>query len=277
MMIALAGGISLKIREPDKEKQSYPSCRIQKGLLLYQGNKDLSEEGIGFGVPILKFGEKTIFPGRGDIELIEYADITEVLIDYDLNLSETIAFKGRKIEKRTIYGIKESLSRLHRKYPFSRKILTAGSNALRRSLDIETGFEESASAGLARIKYTINADGKIHVMIDLSRIQREILREKCTEIMIMNEQGANFFDTYCDSKGTILHGEAIGSWQETSCEEVSFRSKEGLTFTHTKINGSKLFYGRELVKNRLSWAGIAYSISPHIQDFAYDIRIGIKR
>ena len=277
-MIALAGGIYLNIREPDKENQSYSSCRIQKGLLLFQGNKDLSEEGIGFGVPVLKYGEKTIFPGRGYIKIKEYADHTQVMIDYDLNLSETIAFKGRKIENRTIYGIKESLSRLHRKYPLSRKILTAGSNTLRRSLDIQTGFEESASSGLVRIKYTITADGMIHVNIDLGRIQREILREICTEIMIMNEQGANFFDTYCDSKGTILLGDAIGSWQETSCDEVSFRyPKDGLTFTLSKTSGSKLFYGRELVKNRLSWAGIAYSISPHIQDFAYDIRLGMKR
>ncbi len=38
----------------------------------------------------------------------------------------------------------------------------------------------------------------------------------------MNEQGANYFDRYCDSKGTVLVGNAIGSWQETSCGEVSF-------------------------------------------------------
>ena len=149
MIIAMEGGISLRIREPDKENQSYPSCRIQKGLLLFQGNKDLSEEGVGFGVPILKLGERTIFPGRGDIELKEHADHTQVMIDYDLNLSETIAFKGRKIENRTIYGIKESLSRLHRKYPLSRKILTAGSNALRRSLDIQTGFEEGIAYSIS--------------------------------------------------------------------------------------------------------------------------------
>lgn len=274
MMIALAGGISLRIREPDKEKQSYSSCRIQKGLLLFQGKKDLSEEGIGFGVPILKFGEKTIFPGRGYIEFKEHADSTHVMIDYDLNLAETIAIKGRKIENRTIYSIKESLSRLHRKYPFSRKLLTESSNALRRWLDIETGFEEVASLGLAGMKYTITTDGMINVRADLSRINKE----GCTRIMIMNEQGANFFDTYYDSKGTILPGDAIGSWQETSCDKVSFiHSIYDMAFTLSKIDGSKMFYGRELVGNRLSWAGIAYSISPHMQDFAYDIRLGMKR
>ena len=274
MMIAMTGDISLQIKEPDRKKQSYPSCRLQKGLLLFKRNKDLSEEGVGFGVPILKSGEKTIFPGRANIELKEYADKINVMVDYDLNLAETIVVKGRKIKNRTIYILKESLSFLHRKYPCSRELLTKGSNELRRSFGIETGFEEVASAGLASIKYTITSDGMIHVRADLSRIKKEIF----TEVMIMNEQGANFFDTYCDSKGTILSGDEIGSWQETPCDEVSFiHSRNDLAFTLSKIDGSKMFYGRELVGNRLSWSGIAYLISPNIQDFAYDIRIGMKR
>lgn len=273
MMIAMSGGISLRISKPDKENQGYPSGRIQKGLLLFQRNKDLSEEGIGFGVPILKFGDTTIFPGSGRLELKEYADRTQVMICYDLNLEETIMVKGKKIESRIIYSMKKSLSWMHRKYPFSRRLLTEGSNALRRSLGIETGFEEVTSAGLAGMKYTITAGG-INVRADLSRIKKE----GCTEVMIMNEQGANHFDTYCDSRGKNLAGNAIGSWQETFCDEVSFiYSKDHLVFTFSRVPGSKMFYGRELVARRLSWSGIAYSIPPHIQDFAYDIRIGTKR
>ncbi len=274
MMIALAGGISLRLREPERQEQNYPSCRIQKGLLLFQRNKDMSEEGVGFGVPILKFRDKTTFPGSGHMEFKEYDDETHIMIDYDLNLAETIALKGRKIESRTIYNINEFLSRIHRKYTFSRELLTTGSNELRRSFAIETGFEEVASSGLVSVTYTIAADGMIRVRADLSRIKKE----GCTEVIIMNEQGANYFETYCDSNGNILVGNAIGSWKETFCDEVSFiHPKDGLVFTLSRISGSKMFYGRELVEKRLSWSGIAYSISPHIQDFAYNIRIGMKK
>jgi hypothetical protein len=131
MMIKMGGGISLLIREPDREKQKFPSCRIQNGLVLFHGNIDLSEEGVGFGVPILKFGMRTIFPGSGCIESKKDVDKIRVKIDYDFNLAETIVFKGRRIEGRTLYKIKESLSWLHRKYPFSRKFLMQGSNAIR--------------------------------------------------------------------------------------------------------------------------------------------------
>ncbi len=274
MMITIGGDISLQIKEPEIEKQSYPSCRIQKGPVLFHGNKDLSEEGIGFGVPLLKFGQKTIFPGKGCIEVRKYADRTNVNIDYDFNLAEKMIVKGRILESRAFYNIKDILSRIHRKNPFLRGILNQGSIVLRRAFTLETKLERVASAGLAKVGYNICTDGIIHVTADLSRIKKE----GCTEIMIMNEQGASYFDTYSDSKGTILVGSSIGSWQENSCDEVSFINPyDRLTFTLPKIPGSKMFYGRELVDNRLAWSGIAYSLSPGIQNFAYDIRIGTKK
>src|SRR3972149_12259991 len=106
MIITVGGDMSLQIKEPEKENQSYPSCRIQKGPVLFRGNKDLSEEGIGFGVPLLKFGQKTIFPGSGGcIEVKKYADRTDVKLDYDFNLAEMIKVKGSMIESRTFYNI----------------------------------------------------------------------------------------------------------------------------------------------------------------------------
>ncbi len=274
MMIPMSEGISLLIREPEIEIGNYPACRIQKGPVLVHGNKDMSEEGLGFGVPILKFGQRVIFPGRGHITSRKEEERTFVKIDYDLNLAETMSFKGRRIKSSPFYRITEYLSGLHREYPFTRELLTQSSIALRQIFEIETEFEEVPSSGLASVEYDICTDGMIHVSVDLSLIKKE----GCTEVMIMNEQGANYFDTYCDSKGTILVGNAIGSWQENSCDEVSFiDSYDGLTFTLPKIPGSKMFYGRELVENHLAWSGIAYSLSPHIQNFAYDIKISVKK
>lgn len=38
-------GVSLQLRKPDRENQSYPSCRIQKGPVIFNENMDLSKEG----------------------------------------------------------------------------------------------------------------------------------------------------------------------------------------------------------------------------------------
>lgn len=270
MMIAMDGGISLLVREPEREIGDYPSYRIQKGLILVHDNKDLSEEGVGFGVPVLKFGQKTIFPGNGCITIRKDEERTFVNIDYDLNLAEMIYVKGRRIESRIFYKIIESLSTLHRKYPFSRKLLTHGSIAVRRAFGIETRFEKISPAGSVRVEYNIGIEGIIHVSADLSTVKTE-----CTEVMIMNEQGADYFDTCYDSKGTLLTGNEIGSWRETFSNEVSFiDSHDNIAFTLSRVGGSKMFFGRELVANRLAWSGLAYSLSPHRSNFEYDIRIG---
>jgi hypothetical protein len=267
MIVTTGRGTSFNIIE--HEPQNYPSCRIQKGIVLVHGNRDLSEEGVGFGVPLIKFGHKIIFPGSGHITLKK--DRTFVKIDYDLNLAERMLVKGRKIESKTFYELKELLSRLHREHPFSREMLKKGSIAIRRALSLETRFQEIVSAGQVSVEYSISADGMIHVSADLSRVKKD----GCTEVMIMNEQGANHFDTYCDSNGTILAGNTIGSWQETHSDEVSFiDSLHDLAFILSRVSGSRMFYGRELVGNRLGWSGLAYSLTPHKQYFAYDIRIG---
>ncbi len=264
-------GLSLLIREPEIGIENYPACRIQKGPVLVHGNKDMSEEGLGFGVPILKFGQRVIFPGRGHITSRKEEERTFVKIDYDLNLAETMSFKGRRIKSSPFYRITEYLSGLHREYPFTRALLTQGSIAARRIFEIETGFEEVASAGLASVEYDIGKCGMIHVSADLSMVEKK----GCTGIMIMNEQGANYFDTCCDSKGRILRGKMIGSWQETYSDEVSFMDPyDDLSFTLSRVSGSRMYYGRERVPNRLAWSGVAYSVSPHTPNFAYDIRIG---
>ena len=271
MIIAMDGGISLLVREPEREIENYPSCRIQKGLILVHDNKDLSEEGVGFGVPVLKFGQKTIFPGYGRITIRKDEDTTFVNIDYDLNLAEMTYVKGRRIESGIFYKIAGYFSRLHRKYPFSRKLLTRCSIAMRRAFAIETRFEETAPAGLVKVEYNICTDGIIHIRADLSTVKKE----RCTEVMIMNEQGAEYFDTCCDSEGTHLIRNEIGSWSETFSNEVSFIDPHNnIAFTLSRVRGSRMFFGRELLKNRLAWSGLAYSLTPAKLNFAYDIRIG---
>jgi hypothetical protein len=73
--IEMTMGICLHIKNPEIEQGDYPACRIQKGLVLVHENKDLSEEGIGFGVPVLRFGHETIFPGDACVSTEKDGDI----------------------------------------------------------------------------------------------------------------------------------------------------------------------------------------------------------
>ncbi|MFZ3166153.1 MAG: hypothetical protein WA130_00970 [Candidatus Methanoperedens sp.] len=271
--IEMTMGICLHIKNPEIEQRDYPACRIQKGLVLVHENKDLSEEGIGFAVPVLKFGHETVFPGNAYVTTEKDGDKSVVRIDYDMNLVERMVVKSStRIDSEAFYRIKECFSWLHRKYPQLRGILVRSSNSLRRTCDIETRFEKIACAGIVSVVNTVNTKkGTIHVGVDISNVKKE----GCTEVNIMNEQGANHFDRYCDSNGLFLKGNAIGTWDEIFADEASFiDSGDNIVFTLKQVKGARMFRGRELVVGRLAWSGLAYGLPQNINNFAYEIRIG---
>jgi hypothetical protein len=97
--------------------------------------------------------------------------------------------------------------------------------------------------------------------------------ETVTEMIVMNELGAHFFDLYRDSSGTCLSGNQIGCWDEVSAEEASFASTtHGVCFSLPQVAEARLFRGRELVGSRLAWAGFGYSYPPTIRELRYTIR-----
>jgi hypothetical protein len=266
-------GICLHFKIPEIVPGDYPSCRIQKGLVLVHENRDLSEEGIGFAVPVLKFGDEIIFPGNAYVSTEKNDDISVVKIDYDMNLVERMVVKSsRRIESEAFYRIKEYFSWLHRKYPLLREILVQSSNSLRRTWGLETRFEKIACEGMVSVVNTVNTkNGTIHVGVDMSKVKKE----GCTEVNIMNELGANHFDSYRDSNGLFLRGNAIGTWDETFADEASFiDSCDNIAFTLNRVKGARLFRGRELVEGRLAWSGLAYRLPGDIINFTYGIRIG---
>jgi len=189
-----------------------------------------------------------------------------------MNLVERMVVKSSKtIDSKAFYKIKECFSWLHREYPRLRGILVRSSNSLRRTCNIETRFENIASAGIVSVVNTINTKkGIIHVDVDISNMKTE----GCTEVNIMNELGANHFNRYSDSNGLFLKGNSIGTWEEIFADEVSFIDPcDKIAFTLKQVKGARMFRGRELVKNRLAWSGLAYKLSGDIINFAYDIRI----
>lgn len=262
--IPLAETVSLLIKHP--ETGNYPTRRLQRGLLLVC-NEDLSEEGTGFGVPVLKLEREAIFPGNARITTMKHDDATVVGIDYDLNLVGRITVKGKRIESKTFYRIKDCSSSLHRRRSELRKLLTLASNNLRHVLGIETFFEEVASYGAVHVLYTIEGE-EIRIDVDASGLK------KYTELMLMNEQGANYFNKYHDSNGVMLGGNKIGTWDEIFADEASFLdSIHGIQFTLRKIRGARMYRGREFVDGRLAWSGIAYSLPKNMVNFTYNIRI----
>jgi hypothetical protein len=106
------------------------------------------------------------------------------------------------------------------------------------------------------------------------------LPETVTEIVLMNELGADVFGRYLDSDGGDLRGASIGAWNQVRAATGSFLAEQGgVAFTlesdpDPAAPGVRLFRGREVARGRLAWAGFGYSLRPGPPSFTYRLHIG---
>ena len=269
---ALFDGIQLKMTLDSSRNSSYPTARIQKGLILWCDGQDLSEEAVGFGVPILKRGLYTNFPGQAELSHNSRTSPNEFTARYTLNLEEKFTRSGSNIvNNRLVYRGKNILAGMIRGFPFLRKPLTGASNLLRSILSWQTTYEPAQSSTYITLRYIINANSGT-VLVDL--IDRDFSINNITEIIVMNEQGAHSFDQFQEAGGITKQGEEIGCWDEVAAKEAAFiSSRHRVSFSLPCVRGAKLYMGRELISNRLAWSGFGYSFSPNHEHFSYEIKI----
>lgn len=270
--LPITGLVSLKIADVLIGDPDYPTKRLQKGLRLVYDGQELVEEGVGFGVPILKQGTRTIFPGAFELTSHRIKPVQELTALFAMNLEERITRPGvGSIECKFFYRSKNYLAVLIRKFPFLRGLLTALSNGLRTTFNWETVYEEVDFCTVVKIVYTVEAEsGNVHMILDTTGLPRD----RISEVILMNEQGARYFDRYHDSNGSRLQGEEIGCWDEVTAEQASFISDQHrIAFTLEQVSGAKLYRGRELIGSRLAWSGFGYSFSPTIERFDCNLRI----
>ena len=252
---------------------AYPTLRLQRGLLLFDDGRDLSEEGVGFGVPVLKRGLQTVFPGGMELTVASGGSDWDwqVTAAYRLDLVERlVARRGDAVRPRLVYAAKDSLAAVHRRVPALRRPLTALSIAMRRRLGWETAYVPAGLVATVPVTYTARAgDGVVSVDVDLTGVPADPV----TEVVLMNELGAGQFDRYEDSSGATRSGAAVGTWDEVHAATASFLgSHRRVAFTLARVPGARLMRGREAVAGRLAWTGFGYVLRPGTRRFAYELR-----
>ena len=281
----LGDGLALAVVEmPDTAERPgpgavgpYPTSGLQKGLLLLDEGQELSSEGVGFAVPVLKRGPRAVFPGSAEIT-VSRGSPRSVTMTFTMDRVERLG--GRRRRRLFLYRpldeAREAFALLYRRVPLLRRPLLAASNGIRWLLRVRTRFEQTTPVAVVPVTCTAGeAPGDVLVTADLSH-----LPETVTEIVLMNELGADVFGRYLDSDGGDLRGASIGAWNQVRAATGSFLAeKGGVAFTlesdpDPAAPGVRLFRGREVARGRLAWAGFGYSLRPGPPSFTYRLHIG---
>jgi hypothetical protein len=241
---------------------------LQKGLVLTLDNQELIEEGLGFGVPVAKYLDKTYFSSTAEISISKHNSTFLLTKVYLLDVISKKVWRGEYIDDK-LYS---SLRKRFAKFYLSRKELSPILNRvmeLRELAKIRTEFIKVNPRGLIAVNYEIKPD-VINISVDFTNL----MMNGCEELLVLNEQGSSSFDKYSDTSGLKLVGNKIGGWGAVTARQAFMLSGKGqVAFSLQKMIGATLFRGWEKTRNRFSWAGLSYSLAPNSQTFYYTIKI----
>ena len=244
---------------------------LHKGLVLMLDGKELIEEGMGFGVPVVKYRNKTFFSSSAKCYIQGNGKHCTLIKSFALDM-----ISRKRVGKASFVNDEfyRPFHKLFEKAYVGHKSLSPVFNRmmeLGKIMMIETEFIKVKPQGTITFRYSCQSD-IIQIQVNLSELELE----GCQEILILNEQGASFFRKYLDTDGWSLLNEKIGAWEKVKAKEASLSDVERtLEFTLKNKDQGFLFRGREKTKDRFSWAGLSYSLEPRLSLFDYTIKVRV--
>jgi hypothetical protein len=266
------GDVFLRIY-PDNRPKNLEIAALHKGLILGFSDAELVEEGAGFGVPIAKYGDTAYFSSSAQVSFLRQDNCTFVLRKtYSLDAVSKKDLRGVNVND----GFYKLIHKTFEAAYLGRQRLLplfGLSMRLRKGLGVQTRFEKVKSKGEVSVTYQCYRT-IIKVHVDFTGLEKD----GCSEILVLNEQGAKRFREYSDSSGLMLSQGQIGPWTKVAAESASFLDKDnGVSFTLKSFDGALLFRGREQVEDRFSWAGMTYVLKPGVKNFNYTVTLGLLR
>lgn len=245
------------------------TANLQKGLVLVYGDKELIEEGLGFGVPVIKYQDKTYFSSSAQISIQQSDEETYLLRkSYLLDSVSKKLWRGSYIDDGFYSYCRKKFAKLY----LSHKELAPLCNRMmefREMAKIKTEFVRVPPRAEVTVNYLIQP-ATVNISVDFSNLALT----GCEELLVINEQGSSTFDEYVDSGGLKLVGSRIGGWGNVTAKQAMLLSvKQHLSFSLRKTSEATLHRGWEKTKYRFSWAGLSYSLCPNHRTFTYAISI----
>lgn len=259
----IAQDVALRVY-PDRRPGNLEIAGIHKALVLVRGGVEVIEEGAGFGLPIAKYRDKTYFPGSATLTLVEGTPVPVVVKTYRMDTVSVKSLGGSRISDAVYHPVHGLFSHLYLSLGPLRPAFDAMIE-LRNTAGVRTSFEATRPRGEAEVRYTLHPD---RVEIEA----RMKLDEGCEELIFLNEQGATTFRRYSDASRQLVDKQ-MGAWDRIDSPEATLSDLgDALSFTVERPRGAGFWRGRESVRGRLSWAGLALSFTSP-EKVRYTVRV----
>ena len=264
---ALSDSVALSVYS-NTDPQNMKTADLQKGLILLCNGADVIGEGSGFGVPIAKYADETVFSGSSFLSVRKNADVVEIRKEFLMDLVARDRFRNLKLENHRIRTLSDYISWLpHGRRRLARPVLIA--KDLLFKFGVRSCFVRRSHKGVVVVTYTVDRN-RILVKLNLSMLNRTHLGK----VFVLNEQGADFFRVYSDSEGLRLVDEEIGVWDNVKAQSAKITDGQNkIGFSLKSLEGSILRRGRELMKGSLNWIGLDYELDPEYYHFEYEIEL----
>jgi hypothetical protein len=263
----MSDSVSLRVYS-NTNPQNMKIADLQKGLILSCNGIDVIGEGIGFGVPIAKYSDETVFSGSSTLHVCNNGNAVEIRKEFFMDLVARDRFRNLKLENPRIRIVFDYISKLYQRHEhLAQSILTVKSLLFR--FGVKSGFKKGPHRGTVVVTYIIDRN-RILVKLNLSPLERTNLNK----VFVLNEQGAHFFRTYSDSDGLRLVDEKIGAWNYVKAQSAKITNEQNnIEFRLKNIDGALLRRGREMMKDSLDWIGLDYELDPKHCQFDYEIEL----
>ncbi len=263
--IPLSSSLALRIYSSPRP-HNLLIANLQKGLILAKKRVEMVEEGTGFGVPVLLYSDQTYFSGSSHLYISQQDDFQVIRKEFLMDSLKKKSIGKIELTNQKLRAISKYLAELYREHRHIRPLM---STSLSRKLGVHDSFVKTMPVGRVVVTYGISQCG-ILVKVDFSHVKKRNLQK----IVVLNEQGSNFFRRYIDSKNTSLVDEQIGVWEKIEAKWASIMDIQGkVGFRLWKTKNSILRRGRELMKGRIEWIGLDYEINSASDIFEYNIDI----
>jgi hypothetical protein len=248
--------------------QNLKIADLQKGLVFSCNGAYVAGEGTGFGLPIAKYSDETVFPGSALLHIRKHGNAVEVQKTFFMDLIAREGFQNVKLENLQIRRLIDHVSILYQSHKHvAKSVLTV--KPLLYKFGVKSRFIKSQPRGTITVIYTLDQK-RILVKLDFSKLEQINLKR----VFVLNEQGARFFRTYIDSDGARLVDDEIGVWDNVTAKSAKIvDEQEKIGFCLKNLNGANLRRGRELMDSSLDWIGLDYELDPECRQFEYEIEL----